>query len=169
MRFVVLLFGFVGVLMTGFMGIMMFFASEFVALLRSLNNAHVDTAVDFFVEHTQQIKYEDTGIFLAVAALYGLLGTILAFGRYGWQGALMLLLPVLFTGLMNPFSLAFSSVQALAALLSFFVFPVPLEASSEADEEADDEEDAEEEEEKPKPKSKPKQKPKRKSDDDDDD
>ncbi len=159
MRFVVLFFGFFGVLMTGFMGGMFLMAKEFLDLL----HANQIEFLDFFANSPTGVPHPDTGMFLMGAAMYGLLGVVLAFVRCGRQGALMLLLPVLVAGLMNPFSLAFTGLQAFAALLSFFVFPLPLEESSDTDE------DDEEEEEKSKAKSKPKPKPKRKSYEDDED
>ena len=168
MRFVVLFFGFLGVLMTGFMGVMFFSMREFVDLLRGQGNEHLIWLAEFIVTFPSSAPFEDTGIFLLLAAVYGLLGTILAFARCGWQGALMMLLPVLFTGLMNPISLGFSGMQAFAALLSFFVFPLPLEPE-ESKAKADDEEDEDDEPPpKPKPKPKPKAKPKRPVDDDED-
>jgi len=61
---------------------------------------------------------------------YGLFGTILGFLRCGKQGGVLLLVPVLFAAIMNPFSLAFTWLQAFAGLLSFFVSPLPINAKT---------------------------------------
>ena len=68
-------------------------------------------------------------MFLILAAGYGFLGTILGFMRCGWQGALLMLVPVICTSLMNWYTAVFTGFLALAGLLSFLVFPAPIAAS----------------------------------------
>ena len=82
---------------------------------------------------TTGIQHNDTALILFITAGYGLLGTIFGFLRYGKQGGVLLLVPVLFAAVINPFTLAFTWMQAFAGLISFFVSPLPLNAPKDDD------------------------------------
>jgi hypothetical protein len=136
MRFVVLLLGIVAVILTGSMGVLFITNNvrEIVAqvpdglrdLVRELTSSPLDT------------PHVDTGVFLLLSAGYGLLGVLLAFARCGRQGGLMLLVPVLTTALMNPFSFIFTGLQAFVGVLAFFVFPLPLAPPKSSEEDEDE-------------------------------
>jgi hypothetical protein len=68
-----------------------------------------------------------------------------------------MLVPVICTAIMNPYSAVFTFLLALAALASFVVFPLPINAPKASDDDKDDDEE-----------DTPKKRPKRKSDDDED-
>jgi hypothetical protein len=178
MRFVVLLFGLISVVLTGSLGVL-FLATNVIQLLRDQNVEALKMPTDM-LEQYKMAEFGDTGIFLLIAALYGLLGTVLAFLRCGWQGALLLLVPVLGAAIMHPATIVFTALQGFTALLCFFVFPLPLNATTAASEDDDDEKpkpkpkpkaktvDDDDDEDKPRPKPKIKPKAKSKKDDDDD-
>lgn len=138
MRFVVLLFGLVGVTLTAFAGILFILFDAVLTVLK--DNGVGGEVIDFLSASPLGASHGDTGFFLILAAGYGLLGTILGFMRCGWQGALLMLVPVICTSLMNWYTAVFTGVLALTGLLSFFVFPVPI-AVPQLREAEDEEED----------------------------
>ena len=92
------------------------------------DNGVGDGLIEFLSASPVGASHGDTGLFLILAAGYGFLGTILGFMRCGWQGALLMLVPVICTSLMNWYTAIFTGVLALAGLLSFLVFPAPIAA-----------------------------------------
>jgi hypothetical protein len=126
MRFVVLLFGLLGVALTAFAGLMFILFEVVITVLK--DNGVGDELIDFLSASPVGTSHGDTGLFLILAAGYGFLGTILGFMRCGWQGALLMLVPVICTSLMNWYTAVFTGVLALAGLLSFLIFPVPMAA-----------------------------------------
>jgi hypothetical protein len=126
MRLVVLLFGLVGVALTAFAGVMFILFEAVLTVLK--DNGVGDKVIDFLSASPIGASHGDTGLFLILAAGYGLLGTILGFMRCGWQGALLMLVPVICTSLMNWYTAVFTGVLAITGLLSFFVFPAPIAA-----------------------------------------
>ena len=148
MRFVVLLFGFLGVVLTGFIGAMfILFDAEFLPLIRDnqIDKQVKDLAGIDFIEFVSAspmgTSHGDTGLFLCIAAVYGLLGVLMSFGRCGWQGALLMLIPVICTSIMNPYTAAFTGLLAFAGLLSFLVFPLPINPPKPARDSDQDEDD----------------------------
>jgi hypothetical protein len=129
MRFVVLLFGFFGTLLMAILGCA-FLSTEQVRTLLSDNK--IDYA-DFLFDLDANPAI--TGAFLLLGAVFGLFGTILGFARCGWQGSVLMLVPIACTALMNPAALVFTGLLAFTALLCFFVFPLPIAVPSEAAEE----------------------------------
>jgi hypothetical protein len=129
MRFVVLLFGFVGILMTGALGVLLVSFD----LLMEFSRDHTGGALDFFRDSLFEVPHNDTALVLFLAAAFGAFGTLLAFLRCGKQGGVLLLVPVLCAAAMNPYTLAFTWMQGFAGLLSFFVKPLPLNAPKEDD------------------------------------
>lgn len=127
MRFVVLLFGFVGIVMTGALGV------GLVAfdMVDDLSKKYAEGSLDFLRTSLTGIPHNDTAVILFLTALYGLVGTVLGFLRCGKQGGVLLLVPVLFAAVMNPYTLAFTWLQAIAGLLCFFVSPLPIDAKAE--------------------------------------
>ena len=132
MRFVVLLFGFVGILLTAAGGVLFAYVQATLDMLKTDMNVDVPAWVYDF---PSGIEPRDVGLFLWIAAGYGLLGTLLAFLRCGKQGGTLLLIPALGAGLMNPVSFVFTGLQVLAAFGSFFLGPLPLNAPKEDAEE----------------------------------
>jgi hypothetical protein len=148
MRFVVLLFGFLGVVLTGIIGAgFIFFDPEFLPFIRDnqIDKQAKDLAgidlIEFVSASPMGTSHGDTGLFLCIAAVYGLLGTLMSFCRYGWQGALLMLIPVICTSIMNPYTAAFTGLLAFAGLLSFLVFPLPINAPKAKDDSDQDEDD----------------------------
>ena len=129
MRIVVLLFGFVGVVMTGTLG-GLFISFD---LLMDLSKEYTGGFFDFLVDSLFDVPHNDTALILFLAAAYGAFGTLLALLRCGKQGGVLLLVPVLCAAAMNPYTLAFTWMQGFAGLLSFFVKPLPLNAPKEDD------------------------------------
>jgi len=142
MRFVVLLFGLVGVTLAASVGAMFLFAYESIGSQLKENN--LDALQFVLVSPTHQHPGE-IGLFLLIAAGYGFLGVLLAFCRCGWQGALMILVPLACASIMNPFLLALTGLLAFTGLLSFLVFPLPINAPAPAKDDADDDEETEDE------------------------
>ena len=132
MRFVVLLFGFFGTLLMAALGCM-FLSTDQVRTRLAENNIHYADFL-FDLDSNPGPNPGITGAFLLLGAVLGLFGTILGFARCGWQGSVLMLVPVACTALMNPASLAFTGLLAFTALLGFFVFPLPITSPS-ADEE----------------------------------
>ena len=126
MRFVVLLLGLLGVAVTAFAGVVFILFDMVLPVLTDIGIG--DKVIDFLSASPVGASHGDTGLFLILAAGYGFLGTILGFIRCGWQGALLMLVPVICTSLMNWYTAIFTGVLALAGLLSFLVFPAPIAA-----------------------------------------
>lgn len=157
MRFVVLLLGIIGVVMTG--AVAWFFIEN--SLGQILDAYAPDGQKELALSLTispLDTPHVDTGMFMLIAAGYGLFGVMLAFGRCGWQGGLLMIVPALTVAIMNPCTLAFSGLQVFAGLLAFFVFPLPLALPAAVVNEDDDDE----------PRAKAKAAPKRKTLDEDD-
>jgi hypothetical protein len=139
MRFVVLLFGFLAVTLTGFMGVMFIFTDILDALITENGiDKIVKDAIGIDVSEILSasplgIPHSHTGLILVLAAVYGLLGTLLVFGRCGWQGALLMLVPVICAAIMNPYTAVFTGLLAFTGLLSFLVFPLPIAAPQPAE------------------------------------
>ncbi len=132
MRFLVLFFGLIAIIITGAAaaGFYMFsIAFEMVKGWAAL--ADIEVSNDFANSLTG-CSHSDTAIFLGIAAIYGFLGVCLSFFRCGWQGALLLIFPVMVAGLFNPVSMVFTSFQLFVGLLSFLVFPLPIQAAAPA-------------------------------------
>ena len=126
MRFVVLLLGLLGVVVTAFAGVVFILFDMVLPVLTDIGIG--GKVIDFLSASPVGASHGDTGLFLILAAGYGFLGTILGFMRCGWQGALLMLVPVICTSLMNWYTAIFTGVLALAGLLSFLVFPAPIAA-----------------------------------------
>jgi hypothetical protein len=124
MRFVVLLFGLLGVALTAFAGGMFILFDVVLTVLK--DNGVGGEVIDFLSASPIGASHGDTGLFLILAAGYGLLGTILGFMRCGWQGALLMLVPVICTSLMNWYTAVFTGILAFTGLLSFLVLPAPI-------------------------------------------
>jgi hypothetical protein len=127
MRFVVLLFGFFAAVLTALAGVFlcmfnqaMIWVNEQDWLKGLLEIANPNTLLS--LDSNPGV----TALFLWIAAGFGLLGTILGFRRCGWQGALLMLVPVAGPALMNPWTLVFTGFQLFVAFLSFFVRPLPI-------------------------------------------
>lgn len=176
MRFVVFLLGIIAIIATAFIGYFYIEGSLEGILLAYVPQDYHETVLTVTTSPLG-VPDVDTGMFMLIASGYGLFGVVLAFGRCGWQGALLLILPALTTAIMNPFTLAFTGLQISVGLLAFFVFPLPLPAEKPRNAAS-----REDDEPKPKPKAKPRptdeddeddrprsQKSKSRRDDDDDD
>jgi hypothetical protein len=124
MRIVVLLFGLLGVALTAFAGVVFILFDVVLPVLTDIGFG--GKVIDVLSASPIGASHGDTGLFLILAAGYGLLGTILGFMRCGWQGALLMLVPVICTSLMNWYTAAFTGVLAVTGVLSFLVFPAPI-------------------------------------------
>jgi hypothetical protein len=133
MRFVVLLFGFSGFLLTAAAGCFFAFYDYVHDDLRGLQITIPEEV--FWSPVLPLEKLPDAGLFLLIAAGYGLLGTLMAFFRRGKQGAMLMLIPIFGAAFMNPLSLAFTGLMFLTALASFFVGPLPLNPPKDDDDE----------------------------------
>ena len=133
MRFVVLILGLLGVAMTAFAGVVFILFDVVIKVLK--DNGVGDGLIEFLSASPVGASHGDTGLFLILAAGYGFLGTILGFMRCGWQGALLMLVPVICTSLMNWYTAVFTGVLGVTGVLSFFVFPVPIAAPQVKEEE----------------------------------
>lgn len=137
MRFVVLLFGFLGVLMTAVGAIAMFYWDLV------LENVHE------FYKDVGTLPLAPTGptsgnaaIFALIVTMYGLLGVILAFFRCGKQGGALIIISVLMAMLVNPYLTPFVALLGFTGLIALFVGPLPLNAPAKkkaADYDDDDE------------------------------
>ena len=159
MRFVVLFFGIIAVFLTAATGIAFLMAPGVLGMIYDLNSELLTMFANALDDYKMS-AFEDTGIFLLGAAVYGLIGVVLVLARCGWQGGLLMIIPVIVTTIMHPASILFTGLQILAGLMACLVFPLPINAPSDAD---DDDED-----EKPKAKPKPKGKAKPAAKDDED-
>lgn len=135
MRFVVLLFGFVGVLLTAGAGALFLF---FQAVENMLKTDYDIVIPEWVTGSPMGTSLGDAGLFCFIAAGYGLLGTLMAFFRRGKQGAMLMLIPVLGAGFMNPLSFMFTGLLVVTALGSFFVGPLPLNAPKDDELETED-------------------------------
>jgi len=132
MRFLVLLIGLAGVALAGFVGYMFLDLQTFLNVLKEVgaDNAILVQIATSPMEHMIPKEYVPTngevGLFLMIAAGYGLLGVAMSFFRCGWQGAFMIIIPVVAAAFMNPFTVAFTGLLALAGLMSLLVFPEPI-------------------------------------------
>lgn len=127
MRFIVLLFGFVSITLTAFVGVMFLTFATFLEILKQDLGAGKEI-VDFVEQNPLSTSHGETGLFLIISAGYGFLGVMLSFFRCGWQGALLMLIPVVCAVIMNPISGIFAGPQIFTAFLSFLVFPLPINA-----------------------------------------
>ena len=132
MRFVVLIFGFFGSLLTAALGAAYFSLSDALVLLNE-HEINKLPGLDQILAPLYNLSVSPgvTGLFVLVAAAFGLLGTIFSFLRCGWQGALLMLVPVAGAAVMTPpellkITLVFSGLQIFAGLLSFLVFRKPI-------------------------------------------
>lgn len=124
MRFVVLLFGLLAIPLTALVGA--FFMFNDVGL-KMLQDQMPEVEIPDLSSPTGA-SLADAGLFMLIAAGYGFVGVILSVMRCGWQGALLMIIPVLCTGIMHPYTLGASGLQVFTGLLSFLVFPVPINA-----------------------------------------
>jgi hypothetical protein len=136
MRVLVLLLGFVGVLATaaGGVGLILFTLVEDLAKMAGITA----DSLEFLHTSVTGIPHNDTAAILFLSAIYGLFGTLLGFLRCGKQGGVLLFVPVVFAAVMNPYTLAFTWLQAFAGWLSFFVSPLPINAKAAAPDDDDD-------------------------------
>ena len=139
MRFVVFILGFLACLLTGMVGVVFLLWDSFLGMLiEELPAGIIDPSATVSMT---DVTHTNTGLFLVLAAAYGLLGALFALFRCGKQGGSLMLIPVLLCGFMNPYTLAFTAPQAIVGLLSFLVGPLPItppEAESDDDDEDDD-------------------------------
>ncbi len=127
MRFLVLFFGLIAIIVTGAASAGFFVFDAAFVIVKGLA-ADLGLALnESYADSVTGCSHTDTAVFLGIAAAYGLVGVMLSFLRCGWQGALMLTFPALAAALFNPVSLVFTGFQVLVGLLSFLVFPLPLE------------------------------------------
>ena len=141
MRFVVFLFGFIACLLTAGVACAFLFWDSFLAwAIVNVPDLKLD---DSATTSMTGVSHANTGLVLLVAAGYGLLGSLFALFRCGKQGAALMLIPVLGAAFMNPYTLIFTSLQALVGFLSFFVGPLPINrpASDKDDDVIEDEAD----------------------------
>ena len=134
MRFVVLLFGFAGILLTA-VGAVFFMFLKVVGEMAT-QDWNVELPPLFGDANAE------AGVFLGIASLYGFLGTMMAFFRRGKQGALLMIVPTIGAAILLPVSLLFTGLQTFAGLLAIFVGPLPLEPAPSADQADDDDNDS---------------------------
>src|SRR5713226_5577835 len=99
MRFVVLLLGFIGILLTAAGGVLFVYFQPVLDMLKTdwdFERPEIKTIL------TWSVDARVAGLFLWIAAGYGLLGVLMAFLRRGKQGGALMLIPVLGAGLLNP-------------------------------------------------------------------
>jgi len=137
MRFVVLLFGFLGVVMTAAGGLAIMLMDEFFTALRD-NEIKVPVLP---YDNPTGVTTGNAGLFLFLAAFYGLIGVLMAFFRCGKQGGMLILIPVLATAFMNPFSLPFTALLLLTSLMCLFIGPLPINAPKKGKDDDEDEDD----------------------------
>ena len=135
MRFLVLLIGFVGILLTGAFGICLLFLNAVGDFFKGMGIS--DQSLEFLQLSLTGFPHNDTAVVLFLTALYGLFGTLLGFLRCGKQGGVLLLVPPLFAAWLNPLALAVMWVQMFAGLLSMFVSPLPINAPSKSTDDDD--------------------------------
>jgi hypothetical protein len=128
MRFVVLLLGFLATLVTAALGALFFFGP---AAQKWLDEQKISSFNLFFASVDRDPAL--TGMFLFVAAGFCLLGTLLGFFRYGWQGGLLMIVSVVGPAVLNPITLLGTAPQVFTAILSCFVRPLPIIAVPQED------------------------------------
>lgn len=127
MRFVVLLFGFAGCFMSAGLGVCYFLFDWFIGF-----------ANEWGVKGLEEWMSNDpmrTAIFLLICSGLGLIGTLLGFFRCGWQGSLLLAIPLIGPAVFSPISLVGTGLQGFTGLISLFVRPLPITPPEEIDEE----------------------------------
>jgi hypothetical protein len=134
MRFVVLLFGTPGFFLIALTGVCMIFFNDAVGGMQEYTKAWFDFEFPAWIyDSFTGPPHANAGILLLLAAAYGFLGVIVSgMMRCGWQGALLMLFPLIFTAVMNPIVIPLTGLQAFAGLNSFLVFPLPINAPKEA-------------------------------------
>jgi hypothetical protein len=145
MRLVALFFGLVGVICIGFAGGMsMMFRKEFLTFLNELQvqktlKEYSDLDLDASTRQSlTNIWHGEVGVIFLIAAGLGLLGTLLALCRCGWQGALLMIIPAICAAIANPVLAPLALPMMFAGLVSFLVFPKPINAPAPAADEDDD-------------------------------
>jgi hypothetical protein len=136
MRFVVLLFGFFGVLLTAVGAIALLFWD----LVLESGAPYYDKIGELPLAPTS-VTSGNSAIFALIVTFYGLLGVILAFFRCGKQGGALIILSVLMAMLVNPYLTPFVALLGFTGLLALFVGPLPINAPAKkkvADEEFED-------------------------------
>lgn len=121
MRFVVLLFGFIGCMLTAAAGCVFILFKMALDWLNENDFKEVAAALSSADDNPGL-----SGLFLLIGAGLGLIGTLLGFFRCGWQGSLLLLIPTIGPAVLNPMLLVPTSLQAFTALISLFVRPLPI-------------------------------------------
>jgi hypothetical protein len=121
MRFIVLLFGFFGVLLAALGGVALLF---------------IDFALTWLAEITAEagkislaptdVSPGNAAIFYLLVSVYGLLGVLLAFVRCGKQGGALIVISVLAATLINPIFSPFLFLLGFTGLLCFFIGPLPI-------------------------------------------
>src|SRR5687767_8380676 len=101
MRFVVLFFGFAACLLTACIGVFFIAPDEPSKLLQENGIRWHEFLIDDVGSNPGRI-----GIFLLIAAGYGLIGTLLGFFRCGWQGSLLHAVPIVGAAVLEPFTVA---------------------------------------------------------------
>ncbi|MSQ95596.1 MAG: hypothetical protein EXR98_13695 [Gemmataceae bacterium] len=135
MRFVVLFFGFIGCLLTGAAGCIL----VFLEVMRPIMQREYDIILpDELGTNLTGMSLVDAGLFLWIAAAYGFLGTLMGFMCRGKQAGVLMLLPALGAGLMNPYTLVFTSLQCLTGFAAFFVSPLTITPPEQKDEDTDE-------------------------------
>jgi hypothetical protein len=132
MRFIVLLFGFMGCVLTAVVGVAYFWAPEVREIVRGFKIQELDSVLVFIFDPQDKNSLQ-TGLFMLIAAVFGLLGTLLAFLRCGWQGSLLMFVPLVGPALISPVTLVGTSLQGFTALISMFVGPLPIETPKDDD------------------------------------
>ena len=134
MRFVVLLFGLLAIPLTALAGVAFLLIDM---TLKFIQDQAPDMAMPDLTSPTGA-SLADTGLFMVIAAFYGFIGVILSLMRCGWQGALLMIVPVICTSIMNYETLGATGLQLFAGFLSFLVFPVPINPPAKPKDNEDD-------------------------------
>ncbi|MBI2804969.1 MAG: hypothetical protein HYX68_08310 [Planctomycetes bacterium] len=130
MRFVVLLFGFVGILLTAVGGAFFLYLEQVGRMIEQEMEVTLPTLLNE--------ANAEAGLFLWIAAAFGFVGMLMAFLRRGKQGAALMLVPTIGAAVIHPVSLIFSGLQAFSALLAVFVGPLPINTPKKDPDDHDD-------------------------------
>ena len=123
MRFMVLLLGVVGCLLTAVFAGFFAWSQPFEHILHEFGIKELD---DLFLSFSlDRVPPIVTGGFLLVSAAFGFLGTLLGFLRCGWQGGLLLLVPVIGPAVLFPITLLGTGLQLLSGVLCMFIRAEP--------------------------------------------
>ncbi len=133
MRFVVLLFGFFGVLFTAIAAIALLFHDGVLAEVHGQFKIPKET-MDLYSDKPTNISPGNAALFFFLVTAYGLFGVLLAFFRCGKQGGALILISVILAAMVNPYMIPLLSVLGFTALLCFFVGPLPINPPKEKDE-----------------------------------